>query len=102
MFTKNNFKQRIFILEDGASGEQLGDIEENLFKVWLHDMKLMNLKRENYYDIKSTMNSRHMKNKIKFKIFKVMKLTMKIIFSQLLLRITVDDRFWRSHIDILY
>ena len=37
MFTKNNFKQRISILEDGASGEQVGDIEKiivnNLFKM---------------------------------------------------------------------
>jgi hypothetical protein len=37
MFTKNNFKQRICILEDGASGEQVGDIEKiivkNLFKI---------------------------------------------------------------------
>ena len=36
MFTKNNFKQRICILEDYASGEQVGDIEmiivKNLFK----------------------------------------------------------------------
>ena len=43
-----------------------------------------------------------MEKKFKFKIFKVMKSTFKIIFSQLLLRITFDDRFWRSHIDILY
>ena len=37
MFTKNNSKQRISILEDGASGEQVGDIEKiivkNLFKI---------------------------------------------------------------------
>jgi hypothetical protein len=37
MFTKNHFKQRICILEDGASGEQVGDIEKitvkNLFKM---------------------------------------------------------------------
>jgi hypothetical protein len=37
MFTKNNFKQRICILEDDASGEQVGDIEniiiKNLFKI---------------------------------------------------------------------
>jgi hypothetical protein len=37
MFTKINFKQRICILEDGASGEQVGDIEKiivkNLFKM---------------------------------------------------------------------
>ena len=39
--------------------------------------------------------------KFKFKIFKVMKLTFKIIFSQFLLRIIFDDRFWRSHIDTL-
>ena len=43
-----------------------------------------------------------MKKEFKFKIFKVMELTFKIIFNQLLLRITFDDRFWRSHIDILY
>jgi hypothetical protein len=37
MFTKNNINQRICILEDGASGEQVGDIEKiivkNLFKI---------------------------------------------------------------------
>jgi hypothetical protein len=37
MFTKKQFKQRICILEDGASGEQVGDIEKiivkNLFKI---------------------------------------------------------------------
>ena len=37
MFTKNNIKQCISILEDGASGEQMGDIEKiivkNLFKI---------------------------------------------------------------------
>jgi hypothetical protein len=37
MFTKNYFKQRICILEDGASGEQVGDIEKiivkSLFKI---------------------------------------------------------------------
>jgi hypothetical protein len=37
MFTKRNFKQRMCILEDGASGEQVGDIEKiivkNLFKI---------------------------------------------------------------------
>jgi hypothetical protein len=37
MFTKNQFKQRICILEDGASGEQVGEIEKiivkNLFKI---------------------------------------------------------------------
>ena len=43
-----------------------------------------------------------MKRKFKFKKFKIMKLTFKIIFSQLLLHITFDDRFGRSHIDILY
>ena len=32
MFTKNNFKQRICILEDGASGEQVGDIEKIIVK----------------------------------------------------------------------
>ena len=37
MFTKKNFKQRISIVEGGASGEQVGDIEKiiakNLFKI---------------------------------------------------------------------
>jgi hypothetical protein len=32
MFTTNNFKQRICILEDGASGEQVGDIEKTIVK----------------------------------------------------------------------
>jgi hypothetical protein len=35
MFTKNNFKQRICILEDGASGEQVGDIEKIIEKTCL-------------------------------------------------------------------
>jgi hypothetical protein len=37
MFTKYNFKQRVCTLEEGASGEQVGDIEKltvkNLFKI---------------------------------------------------------------------
>jgi hypothetical protein len=37
MFTKINFKQRMCILQDGASGEQVGDIEkvivQNLFEI---------------------------------------------------------------------
>jgi hypothetical protein len=37
MFTKRNFKQRICTLEDGANGEQVGDIEKisvkNLFRI---------------------------------------------------------------------
>ena len=37
MFTKNVFKQRISIVEDDASGEQVGDIEKiivkHLFKI---------------------------------------------------------------------
>ena len=32
VFTKNNIKQRISILEDGASGEQVGDIEKIIVK----------------------------------------------------------------------
>ena len=40
-------KQRIYILEDGASGEQLGNIEKiivkNLFKIYIHYIKLMSL-----------------------------------------------------------
>ena len=43
-----------------------------------------------------------MKKKFKFKILKVLKLAFKVILSQLLLRVTFDDRFWSSHIDILY
>ena len=58
--------------------------------------------KNNYYDLKFIMNSRNVKKKIEFKIFKVMKLAFKIIFGQLLLRITFYDRFWRSHVDILY
>ena len=47
------------------------------------------------------MNSRNVKKKFKLKIFKVMKLTFKIILSQLLLRITFHDRF-RDRILIFY
>ena len=35
MFTKNNFKKHICILEDGASGEQVGDIEKIIVKTCL-------------------------------------------------------------------
>ena len=56
-------------------------------------MKLMNLQSKNYYDLKFIMNSRNMDKIFKFKIFKVMKLTFKIIFSKLLLHITFEDRF---------
>jgi hypothetical protein len=46
MFTKK-FKQSICILQDGASGEQMGDIEKiivkKLFRKLLHHIKLMNL-----------------------------------------------------------
>ena len=39
------------------------------------------------------VNSGNVKKKFKFKKFKVMKFTFKIIFSQLFLRIIFDDRF---------
>ena len=55
-------------------------------------MKLMNVQKK-YYDLKFIMNSKNVKEKFKFKVFKVMKLTFKIIFSQLLSRITFDDKF---------
>jgi hypothetical protein len=32
MFTKRNFQQHICILEDGASGEQVDDIEKIIVK----------------------------------------------------------------------
>ena len=48
--------------------------------------------KKNYFDLKFIMHSRYMKKKFKFKI----------IYSQLLLRITFDDRLWSSYIDILY
>ena len=99
MFTKkNNFKQHISILEDGASGEQVGDIEtiivKNLFKLLLHYMKLMNLQKKilwpQVYD-----EFKEYEKKFKFKI-------MKIIFSQLFLRITLMIGFEDPHINILY
>ena len=66
MFTKINSKQCICILEDGASGEKLGDIEmiiiKNLFKIYLHYIKLMNFwKKKNYDDLKFIMNCKNMK-----------------------------------------
>ena len=64
-------------------------------------MKLMNLQK-NYYDLKFIMNSRNVKKEFKLKIFKVMKLTFEIIFSQMLLCITFDDRFWIYLILIFY
>ena len=54
-------------------------------------MKLMNFQNRNYYDLKFIMNSRNMDKNVKFNIFTVMKVTFKIISSQLLLRITFDD-----------
>ena len=46
-------------------------------------MRLMNLKtkQKNNFDLEFIMNSRNMKRKFKFKIFKIMKLMFKIIFS---------------------
>jgi hypothetical protein len=49
--------------------------------------------KKNYNDLRFIMNSRNMKRNPKFKIFKVMKVTFKTIFSQLLLCATFDDRF---------
>ena len=63
MFTNNNFKQRISILEVVASGEQVGGIGKiivkNLFKC--NYIKLMNLQIKNYFDLKFMMNSRNVK-----------------------------------------
>ena len=42
-------------------------------------MKLMNLQKNIYYDLKFIMNSRNVKKKSKFRTFKVMKLMFKII-----------------------
>jgi hypothetical protein len=43
MFTKNNFKQHICILEDGASGEQVGDMEKITIKICLkYDYNTLN------------------------------------------------------------
>jgi hypothetical protein len=36
MFTKNNFKQRICFLQDGASGEQVGDIEKRIVQNYIY------------------------------------------------------------------
>ena len=51
MFTKNNFKQHISIVEDDAIGEQVGDtkkiIVKNLFKIYLHYITLMNFQKKN-------------------------------------------------------
>jgi hypothetical protein len=38
VFTKRNFKQHIYILEDGASGEQVGDIEKIIVKNFLKNI----------------------------------------------------------------
>ena len=43
-----------------------------------------------------------MRRKSNFKIFKVMKSTSKTKFSHYLLRNTLNDKFWRSYVDILY
>ena len=56
-------------------------------------MKLMRFQNKNYYDLQCIRNSRIMKKKFKFKIFKVMKLMFKGIFSEFLLCITFDYRF---------
>ena len=40
--------------------------------------------------------------KIKFKIVRVMKFTFKTRYSHLLLSITFNDEFWRSHLGILH
>ena len=52
MFTENNFKQCLCILEVGASGEEVGDIVKMivkiLFKILIHYIKLMKLWENNY------------------------------------------------------
>ena len=52
--------------------------------------------------LKFIMNSRKYFEKSNFKIFKVMKSTSNSIFSHYLLSITFDDKFLKTHIDILY
>ena len=53
-------------------------------------------------DLKFIMNSRNMEKKIKLKIVKVVKLTSKTRFSHVLLSITFNDKFWRSHLGVLH
>ena len=57
----------------------------------LHEID--NSSKNKFYDLKFVINSRNMKKKFKFKIFKGMKLTFKMIFGQLLLCITFNNRF---------
>ena len=65
MFTKKKRFQTTYvsILEDGASGGKVGDIEKinvkNLFKIRLHYIKLTDLWKKIYYDLKSLINSRN-------------------------------------------
>ena len=62
---ENNFKKSLHILEDGASGVQVGDIEQviviNLFRIWKNYIKLMVFYGDD--DRKYIMISRNMKEK---------------------------------------
>ena len=76
----------------------MGDIKKDICQILVQNIISSHeidesSKKKIYYDLKFIMISRNMKKNFKFKIFKVVKLTFKIIFSQLLLRITFDDRF---------
>ena len=51
--------------------------------------------------LKFIMNSSNMQ-KVKLKIFKALKLMSTTIFSCLLLIITFNNKFWKSHLDILH
>ena len=61
MFTENNFKQCLCILEVGASGEEVGDIVKMivkiLFKILIHYIKLMKLWEKNYDALKFITSS---------------------------------------------
>ena len=69
MFTKNNFKQHISILEDGASGEQVGDIKENNCQKLVQNRNTLHeideSSNKNYYDLKFIMNFKEYEKKIK-------------------------------------
>ena len=71
-----------------------------LFKTWFIYIELMILYKNICGDLKCILNSRLMKKKVK--MVKVMKFTFEIKSNHLLLSSTFDDKFWRSHVNILH
>ena len=95
---KNNLEKSLHILQDSASNVQVVILNKYLSKICLKYDRItldwwFSTKKIKNYDLKCKMNSRNMKNKIKFKIIKITIFTSKTKSSYFLLSITFNDKF---------